>query len=230
MSGGMESGVRIGLFGGSFNPVHTGHLRAAEEIREHFTLDKVIFIPAHISPHKPAATLASAGHRLAMLECAIEHNRHFISWDVELKRPGKSYSVETLRHFREAFPEAAAPFFIMGIDAFREIGSWKNYRELFALCNFIVMTRPGYELPPAMELIPRQLAGAFSCNREEKRYRHASGCEVFIADIPGLAISSQDIRRRAAEGRSIAYLVPKAVEDYLRGHHLYQHREPVSGS
>jgi nicotinate-nucleotide adenylyltransferase len=118
----------------------------------------------------------------------------------------------------------------MGIDAFMEIESWKNYRDLFALCNFIVMTRPGYELPSATELIPRKLAVDFSFRREEKRYIHASGCSVFIADIPGLAISSQDIRRRVAEGRSITYLVPDAVEDYIREQHLYQHPEPVSGS
>jgi nicotinate-nucleotide adenylyltransferase len=226
----MESGVRIGLFGGSFNPVHMGHLRAAEEIRELFSLAKVMFIPAQISPHKPVATLAAAHHRLTMLEHAIKNNRHFSVSDVELKRPGRSYSVETLRYFRETFPEAAAPFFIMGIDAFIEIGSWKNYRDLFALCNFIVMTRPGYALPHAAQLIPRQLASDFSFHREEKRYLHASGCSVVIADIPGIAISSKDIRKRAAEGRSITYLVPEAVEDYMRDHHLYQHLEPVSNS
>jgi nicotinate-nucleotide adenylyltransferase len=226
----MESGARIGLFGGSFNPVHTGHLRAAEEIREHFSLDKVVFIPAHISPHKPAATRDSARHRLAMLERAIKRNRHFTVWDVEFNRPGMSYSIETLRYFREAFPEAAAPFFIMGIDTFMEIESWKNYRDLFALCNFIVMTRPGYTLPAADRLIPPHLAGAFSFHQDERRYGHASGCSVFIADIPGLAISSQDIRRRTAEGRSITYLVPDAVEDYIREQNLYQHPEPVCGS
>lgn len=226
----MESGARIGLFGGSFNPIHTGHLRAAEEIRERFALDQVVFIPAHISPHKPEATRDSARHRMAMLQRATSQNRHFTVWDVEFNRPGKSYSVETLRHFREAFPEAKAPFFIMGIDAFMEIESWKQYRDLFALCNFIVMTRPGYELPSATEIIPRQLAVEFSFQREEKRYVHASGSSVFMADIPGLAISSQDIRRRAAEGRSITYLVPDAVENYIRDQHLYQHSEPVSGS
>ena len=177
----MESGARIGLFGGSFNPIHTGHLRAAEEIRERFALDQVVFIPAHISPHKPEATRDSARHRMAMLQRATSHNRHFTVWDVEFNRPGKSYSVETLRHFREAFPEARAPFFIMGIDTFMEIESWKQYRDLFALCNFIVMTRPGYELPSATEIIPRQLAVEFSFQREEKRYVHASGSSVFMA-------------------------------------------------
>jgi nicotinate-nucleotide adenylyltransferase len=167
---------------------------------------------------------------MIMLERAIRQNRHFTVWDVEFNRSGKSYSVETLRYFRETFPGAAAPFFIMGIDAFMEIESWKNYRDLFALCNFIVMTRPGYELPSATGLIPRQLADEFAFHRGEQRYVHASGCSVFIADIPGLAISSQDIRQRTAEGRSITYLVPDAVEDYIREQHLYQHPEPVGGS
>lgn len=225
----MEDGERIGLFGGSFNPVHNGHLRAAEEIREHFSLNRIVFIPAHISPHKAEATRESARHRMTMLERAVRQNRHFTVWDVEFNRPGASYSVETLRHFRASFPGAAAPFFIMGIDAFMEIESWKQYRDLFALCNFIVMTRPGYDLPPASAIIPRQLAAEFSLQPAEQRYVHASGCSVFIADIPGLAISSQDIRRRTAEGRSITYLVPDAVDDYIREQHLYQHPEPVGG-
>ncbi len=135
--------MRIGLFGGSFNPVHIGHLRAAEEIRGLCSLEKVIFIPTHIAPHKPVRTLASPQHRLTMLELAIQDNRHFLVSDAELKRPGRSYSVETLRYFRAAFPEAD-PFFIMGMDAFAEIDTWKNYRDLFPLCNFVVMTRPGY--------------------------------------------------------------------------------------
>jgi nicotinate-nucleotide adenylyltransferase len=226
----MESDACIGLFGGSFNPVHMGHLRAAEEIRELFALEKVIFIPAHISPHKPAGALAAAHHRLTMLEIAIKNNRHFSASDVELRRPGRSYSVETVCYFRETFPSGAAPYFIMGIDAFLEIDSWKNCRELFALCNFIVMTRPGYALPPSALLIPRQMENDFTFHREEKRYAHASGCSVFIADIPGLSIASQDIRKRAAEGRSFTYLVPEAVEDYMLDQHLYQRTEPVSSS
>ncbi len=100
--------MRIGLFGGSFNPVHIGHLRAAEEIRGLCALEKVIFIPTHIAPHKPVGTFASPQHRLAMLELAIQDNRHFLASDVELKRPGTSYSVETLRYFREAFPECGS--------------------------------------------------------------------------------------------------------------------------
>lgn len=217
--------MRIGLFGGSFNPVHIGHLRAAEEIRGLFSLEKVIFIPTRIAPHKPGSILASPEHRLAMLELALQNNRHFLTSDVELNREGTSYSVETLRYFRDTFPEAAEPFFMVGMDAFLEIDSWRNYRDLFPLCNFIVMTRPGYVLPPSSQLIPRQLLGDFTYLPDEQRYRHASGSSVFIAEIPGLAISSQEIRKRAARGQSITYLVPQAVEAYILQQKLYQHSD-----
>lgn len=220
--------MRIGLFGGSFNPVHIGHLRAAEEIRGLFLLEKVIFIPTHIAPHKPGGILASPLHRLAMLELALQHNSHFLTSDVEINRPGPSYAVETLRYFKHTFPAVAEPFFMVGIDAFLEIDSWKNYRELFPLCNFIVMSRPGYPLAPAERLIPRQLARDFTYLPEEKRYLHASGCSVFMADIPGLAISSQEIRKRAARGHSITYLVPQAVEAYILHKKLYQHPDGCS--
>ena len=214
--------VRIGLFGGTFNPVHIGHLRAAEEIRELFNLDKVIFIPAHISPHKQSANLASSQHRLNMLECAMKNNPHFITSDVELKRSGRSYSVETLRYFKESLPEAQAPFFIIGLDAFLEIDTWKNYQDLFSLCNVIVMTRPGYAAPVAEQFVPRQLVNEFTFQPGEKKYLHASGCSVFIADISALDISSCAIRKRIARGHSVTYLVPEAVEDYLKKMHLYR--------
>jgi len=219
--------VRIGLFGGSFNPVHIGHLRAAEEIRGLCALEKVIFIPTHIAPHKPVGTFASPQHRMAMLELAIKDNRHFLTSDVELKRPGTSYSVETLRYFREAFPESD-PFFIMGMDAFAEIDTWKNYRDLFPLCNFVVMTRPGYSPPHTERIIPRTMTGEFSFSPEENRYRHASGSSVFIADIPGLDISAREIRRRIAQGHSFTYLVPKAVEEYILSHKLYHNQDSSS--
>ena len=219
--------MRIGLFGGSFNPVHIGHLRAAEEIRGLCSLEKVIFIPTHIAPHKPVRTLASPQHRLTMLELAIQDNRHFLVSDAELRRPGRSYSVETLRYFRAAFPEAD-PFFIMGMDAFAEIDTWKNYRDLFPLCNFVVMTRPGYSPPHRERIIPRTMTGEFSFSPEENRYRHASGSSVFIADIPGLAISAREIRRRVAQGHSFTYLVPKAVEEYILQHKLYHNPDSNS--
>ena len=116
----------------------------------------------------------------------------------------------------------------MGIDAFLEIDSWKNYRDLFPLCNFIVMNRPGYALPPPTQLIPRQLAGEFTFLAEGKRYLHISGSSVFIVDIPGLAISSLEIRNRAARGQSITYLVPRAVEAYMREHRLYHNADTGS--
>ena len=123
--------MRVGLFGGTFNPVHWGHLRAAEEIRVMFDLTQVIFIPTNIPPHKGSEEVIPAHHRLRMLDLAVEGNPYFFTSDVELKRPGKSYSIETISHFKHTFGEGLALFFILGIDAFLEITSWKNYQELF---------------------------------------------------------------------------------------------------
>lgn len=214
--------MRIGLFGGTFNPVHLGHLRAAEEIRELFNLERVIFIPAHLSPHKQRCNLALPHHRLKMLEYAIDRNPYFATSDVEIRRAGRSYSVDTLRHFRKSLPGGDETFFIMGVDAFLEVDSWKSCDQLFALSNVIVMTRPGYVLPGSGQILPPRLSSEFTAEQEGKRYLHASGHALVVASISALDISSGAIRKLVAAGRSVAYLVPAAVEDYIKDTQLYQ--------
>ena len=213
--------VRVGLFGGTFNPVHWGHLRAAEEIREQYDLERVIFIPTNISPHKASRKLIAAQHRLHMLDRAVETNPSFVTSDVELQRCGESYSVETISYFRQTAQEELTPFFILGLDAFLEINTWKNYRELFSLCNFIIMTRPGYEVKASEQLMPEEILHEFSYKSDEKRFMHRSQFSTYIAEITALDISSHAIRAHIQNGRSVKYLLPEAVETYIAEHHFY---------
>ena len=213
--------VRVGLFGGTFNPVHWGHLRAAEEIRELFNLDQVIFIPTNISPHKESQELAPSHHRLTMLKLAVHGNPFFDASDIELKRAGTSYSIETINYFKQTAHDECTPFFIVGVDAFLEISTWKKYQELFSLCNFIVMTRPPYEIRDREQLIPHQVKQEFRYSPDEKRFIHSSQCAIHLAEITAIDISSQAIRTRIKNSRSVTYLLPHAVERYIGKYSLY---------
>jgi nicotinate-nucleotide adenylyltransferase len=214
--------VRVGLLGGTFNPVHWGHLRAAEEIREMFNLKQVIFIPTNISPHKESKEIVTADHRLKMLDLAIEDNPYFFTSDVELKRSGKSYSIETISHFKQKFGEELTLFFILGIDAFLEITSWKNYQALFSICNFIVMSRPRYEIKEFYQVIPAQVKKDFHYHPNEKRFIHSSQVSIYFTEITPIDISSNSIRTLIKDGRSIKYLLPEEVENYVKEHKFYR--------
>jgi len=213
--------MRVGLFGGTLNPVHWGHLRAAEEIRERCDLGRVIFIPTNISPHKESEEIISAPHRMNMLELAIEGNPSFTISEVELTRAGRSYSIETITHFISTYGKELTLFFILGIDAFLEIESWKNYQELFALCNFIVMSRPGYAVRELPQIIPAPLRREFRFHPDEKRFINSAHLSIDFKEITALDISSHSIRMLIKEGHSIKYLVPEKVEEYIKIHKLY---------
>ncbi|KPJ58017.1 MAG: hypothetical protein AMJ42_04095 [Deltaproteobacteria bacterium DG_8] len=213
--------MRIGLFGGTFNPVHWGHLRAAEEIREMFDLKQIIFIPNNISPHKESGEIVPAYHRLRMLDLAVRDNPQFFTSDVELKRPGKSYSIETISHFKHTLGAELTPFFILGTDAFLEITSWKNYQGLFSLCNFIVMSRPRYELEELHQVIPTQVKKDFRYQPDENRFIHSSHFSIYFTEITLIDISSHSIRTLIKGGRSIKYLLPEEVENYVKEHKFY---------
>ncbi len=211
---------KIGLFGGTFNPIHLGHLRGAEEIRETFGLQEVIFIPAALPPHKTTKVIIEAHHRLEMVKRATRKHPQFSTSDVELKRQGKSYSVDTIRYFREKFEDSL--YFILGRDAFVEIETWKDFHNLFSLCNFIVMARPG--LIQASPL-PEVLAPAFRYDQGTSGWVHSSGKTLFFKEINFLDISSTKVRELAEKGGSIKYLVPPEVEAYIEKHGLYQRRQ-----
>jgi len=208
---------RVGLLGGTFNPIHVGHLRGAEEIREAFDLEKVIFIPASVPPHKGMERLMDASHRLEMVRLALRSNPAFSISDIELKRSGKSYSVDTIRYFKDLYPGPL--FFILGEDAFFEIEAWREFKDLFSLCHFVVMSRPGFQ-KAGLEL-PESLVPFF--RREARgRWTHISGHCLYLQEITLLDISSTRIRERIKRGNSVRYLLPAEVEAYIDGKGLYR--------
>lgn len=213
---------KVGLFGGTFDPVHMGHLRAAEEIRECFGLDEVYFIPSALPPHKQSSHVTPPEHRLEMLRLAIDSNAHFDICDYEIKRQSTSYTIETLRYLTQTHPERDY-YFIVGHELFAEIESWREYHKLFSLSNFIVMTRPGFSNNESDEL-PLALKNDFSyANREEnvRIYINNKDKTIAFTHIRGFEISSTEVRHLAAAGKSIKYLVPEQVEDYIASNELY---------
>lgn len=214
--------TRIGLFGGTFNPVHFGHLRPAEEIGESLGLEKVIFIPSSCPPHKERGGILPGSLRAEMVRLAIAGNPRFSLSEVELNRPGKSYSVETITHFRREIGPGAELYFILGLDAFREVNTWKEYPALFSLCHFVVMTRPGFEKKFEPAHLPIEIASDFCYDGLAVGYRNKSGFFVFPREITALEISSTMVRNLLCQGRSVRYLLPPEVEDFIRRNHLYQ--------
>ncbi|NLH49897.1 MAG: nicotinate-nucleotide adenylyltransferase [Myxococcales bacterium] len=211
---------RIGLFGGTFNPIHLGHLRVAEEVREAQALDRVIFIPAADPPHKNGLAIIPVAHRLAMTRLAVTDDPSFAVSDFEANRAEKSFSLYTIRHFRETTP-AARLFFIIGADAFAEITTWHRWEEVIREVSFVVMTRPGSRIGHPAEALPKEWAGRIE-TVSESLYHVDNKEEIIFQPVTSLEISSSDIRRRRQEGGSIRFLVSPAVEDYIRVNHLYE--------
>jgi nicotinate-nucleotide adenylyltransferase len=214
--------TRIGLFGGTFNPVHLAHLRAAEEVREQCALDRVEFVLSAVPPHKASVELASVEHRRRMLELALSDNPAFALNVSEVERPGRSYSIDTIRA-SQARERAARFTFVLGSDAFAEIETWKEFAEIFALCDVCVISRPGLTVTQP----PIALENAFCYDSSRRVYAHRSGYSLAFLPVTALMISASDIRQRYASGRSVRYLVPAAVETYVRKHRLYTGRAPA---
>ena len=201
-----SAAMRLGIMGGTFDPVHYGHLVAAEGARHHFCLDRVIFVPAARPPHKGHSFVSPPEHRLAMTNLAVASNPFFQVSDMEVLRSGPSYTIDTVREIRTIFPYAQI-YFITGADAVLEILTWRRVEDLLDMCLFIAATRPGYRLESIFKrlegLTPSQLA------------------KIVTMEVPALAISSTDIRRRVREGRPIKYLLPEEVENYIHCSGLY---------
>lgn len=212
--------MKIGIFGGTFNPIHFAHLRIVEEIRETFALSKVIFVPAATPPHKPLADDLSFAERLKMVTLAVQENPFFSVSDVEGQREGKSYSIDTLRIFKEMFPGDEL-FFIMGSDSFAEFRSWKNYSAIFSCCNIVTITRPGTP-NYLLQALPVDIAHEFCYHESENRLSHRSGYSVYSIEGTQLDISSTSIRSLIRQGKSITYLLPATVEKYIRQQRFYE--------
>ena len=201
----------VALFGGTFNPIHYGHLAIAEEVRAKYNLDKVIFIPTALPPHKDPSDLVDAQKRSVMAYLATVSNPCFDVSTYEVEKGGRSYSIDTVRYFRHFFGDKVELYFIIGADMLVEIASWKNIGELLQMCRFIAVSRPGYE---SQKILHRQF---LTSEGETGAWLD----RILVEDSILWDISATAIRRRVREWKSIKYLVPEAVEQFIHNQQLY---------
>lgn len=213
---------RIGFFGGTFNPIHFGHLRAAEEVRQALALDLMVLMPSARPPHKGEAKLAPAELRMDMVRLARRGNHDLVCSAYECSRPGASYTAQTLKFFAARMTRVEL-FFVLGWDAWAEIGTWYEFPRFFSLANFVVISRQGRDVGKAVReetLFPFALQAEF-CYEKDGCYRHSSGRRLIFMPVTRLDISSSLVRREAAAGRSLRYLVPGDVADYIQKNKVY---------
>lgn len=201
--------MKIGIMGGSFHPIHMGHLMMSEYIRSTLDIRKVIFIPTGTPPHKQEFTV-EGDHRLSMVELATLHNPHFFVSDIEIKRKGTSYSVDTVRELMKIYPEDEFYFFL-GSDIILDLKGWKKFDKLAQYTKFVVAIRPGFE-KITLEKIEEEVA----------YLSETYGAEFQIMETPRYEISSTDLRSRIRNNKSVNYLIPESVIHYINKHHLYE--------
>jgi nicotinate-nucleotide adenylyltransferase len=200
---------RMGLIGGTFDPIHYAHLAIAEEVRTALDLTEMAFIPAGQPPHKLGQNYTQSSHRLAMVQLAIASNPHFTFSRVEIDRQGPSYLVDTLRILHDQWGPDTQLFFVIGWDSLQEFHTWHNSADILAqLTSLVAVRRPSYEEHIGYNELETRLPGITQ--------------RLVVVSAPQLAISSTDLRRRVAEGRPIKYQTPEAVEDYIMEHGLYR--------
>lgn len=218
---------RVGVLGGTFDPVHNGHLGIAAEAKAKFCLDRVLFVPVNISPHKRQRVITPAHHRLEMLRLAIQAEPSFVLSTIEIERSGISYTIDTLQELETANP-AMDLFLIMGIDTFKELGSWKEPLRLLERYHFLVGTRPGYSLGNSDEMVRQLSDGAYvsvSGGGEENifRFQHKrSGKTLVFFEIGPRPVSSSEVRENVSRHKEIKNMLPPEVENYIMRHQLYQ--------
>jgi nicotinate-nucleotide adenylyltransferase len=218
---------RIGILGGSFDPIHLGHLRCAEEVREALALDAVAFVPANRPPHKPDRRLADGRQRLAMAALAVAGNPAFYASSLEIDRGGISYSIDTLEALAASERDAEL-FFVVGVDAFGEMQTWKDAARLFGLASVVVTNRPPHTAGSSIEHLPVAAQQAFCYDPGTLSYLHRSGTRLYFHSITALDISATALRERVRRGQSIRYLVPPGVEQYILEHALYRSGESIA--
>jgi len=215
---------KLGILGGTFNPIHYGHLAAAEEIRDRLKLDRILFIPSSLPPHKYEKDVPSALHRMEMVRLATSGNPHFEPSDIEIKRGGTSYTIDTVESLRLSYPGPEL-FFITGLDTFLEIKTWHAWQKLLSLCCFVVLSRPGYSFVDLMKIDFMKSAEREMIDMDRGILKHAvirpGTFTISLEMIPLYDISSTDIRRRVKEGENIKYLLPDSVEVYIIKKGLY---------
>lgn len=198
---------KLAIMGGTFDPIHIGHLMTAEEVRNEFGIDEVVFIPTGHPPHKESKRVTHSEHRYLMTVLSTVENPHFNVSRIEIDRPGLTYTVDTIEKIKESYPEDIRIYFITGADAVHEILTWERVEDLMKICEFVAVTRPGYKR--------RQL------KEKVEELKESFECKVHYLEVPALAISSSDIRKRVEENRPIQYLVTQPVEKYIQKFKLY---------
>jgi nicotinate-nucleotide adenylyltransferase len=220
--------LALGLFGGSFNPIHYGHLAIAHGAREALRLDRILFIPTGTPPHKTDSGLAPAADRFEMVRVAIDGIEPFSVSDIEMSRPGKSYSIDTVRVLQKEYGESTGLYFLIGLDAFVDLPSWKEPEALLRLCRFVVISRPGQSYrslagvtllhAPPLALLAELDAG----HRTRVDIAFPGGPGLICLSLPPNPISASDIRQRVRRAEPLANLLPPQVESYILQHRLYQ--------
>lgn len=213
--------MHIAIFGGTFNPIHYGHLRIAEEVGEGLELDKIVFMPAFIPPHKPDEDIIPAQARLEIVNLAIKDNQRFEASEIEIKRGGRSFTIDTVRELKKKTPDVRVSL-IVGNDSFNEIYTWCEYETLFTLASFIVVPRPGYAVKKPGEALPVELARKFWYDSRTESYLNSDGNTITYVQTTLMDISSSDIRRRVRDGRSIRYLLPDSAIDAILKDRFYR--------
>jgi nicotinate-nucleotide adenylyltransferase len=220
--------MRLGLLGGSFNPIHRCHLSIALFAQQHLHLDRILFIPTGDPPHKQPGTLASARHRYRMVELAIQDVPEFALTDMEIRRPGKSYSIDTVRAIQHEYGPDTMLFFVIGLDAFLDLPSWKEAETLLATCQFVVFSRPSVSfrglaaIPFFQSIRPDTLAALDAAQKERTDEVLSQGQTLTLLRLPPCDVSASEIRRLVQEGRPLANLLPAPVESYILREGLYR--------
>src|SRR5262245_31774078 len=218
----MNQAARIGILGGTLDPIHFGHLDTALAAREALALDRVIIVPARIPPHRSQQPHASPFHRFAMASLAVNGVDGLCASDIELSSPGPSYTADTLEHLREGLGLSASQiFFITGADAFADIETWKRYPEVLDLAEFVAVSRPGVPVKSLRQQLPSLKHRMRLPLRRSDLESPRSGTSIFLVDAPTSDVSSTEIRRRLHAGIPLTGLLPASIEHHIHQHGLY---------
>ena len=217
---------RVALYGGTFDPVHLGHLEIARGVSELFEIQRVLFIPALTAPHKQTRVVTSAIHRYAMLALATQDDPRFFVSTFELDAPDRRYTVDTVAHFQSSFGDSSELFFIMGADSWSEITTWREWEQLLTMTNHIVVTRPGYDVNDGnLSKFLRDRIVDLRVDEDPKTMvQNVSGKGIFVTDVVMKDISATEIRRAANEDRfaDLANQVPQTVLEYIKKYRIYR--------